>query len=167
MSDLGAENLGRVGPFQGRGQSHDLRQDPAGTCVGHDAQLCRIRSEPRIVRSEANVHRECHRRAHTDGGAIDRGDDGLRTVEYRKRDAASRIAHAPYDLRVVQAPVRSSIVGCRISSSPNTCRFRRRFRLAPFRRRRHGPLQLRQWPAPRHPGSQCQTRPPVRWPSGP
>ena len=62
-----------------------LRLLRLGFGIGHDANLAEHETEPGLLRRDADVHCQCHRRAHTHGGAIDRGDHRLCALKYLQR----------------------------------------------------------------------------------
>ncbi len=89
---LSEEDPTRVGPLEGPADADDAGQEPTGACFQRDAAPREDEAELCVRRGDADVHRQGHGDAHTDGSAVDRADDGLQAVVDPQGDHAAAVA---------------------------------------------------------------------------
>ena len=120
------EHAARVHPLGRLADPDDPGEEPARARLGHDAPAGEHETELRVLGREPDVHRQGHRHADTDRGAVDRGDHGLLRREDAKGQQAAAVAHDRLRTgRVASATVRERLaptrqIGTGAEASPPT-----------------------------------------------
>ena len=93
---LGGEDVGGVDPLERLLQPDDPREEPRRGRLRGDPDPPEDEADPRLGRGHPDVHRQGHRGADADRGAVDRGDHRLGQGVDRQRHAAAGVAHAAW-----------------------------------------------------------------------
>ena len=99
-----SKTAARTAPFERPADTHQPCRNQLEQASGDHRRAAPTEAEARIVRRQADVHRQQHlsRRCRT-AAPFDRGDHRLQAVEDSQRDSAAAVAHrlvAPVDLTV-------------------------------------------------------------------
>ncbi len=79
-------------PLHRAADADGARQEPARGRLGDDAAASENKAHARVIRCEADVHRQRHRGPDADGRAVDGGDHRLGGREHTQRELAAVIA---------------------------------------------------------------------------
>jgi hypothetical protein len=79
-------------PLHRAADAHQAREKAAGAGLGHDPPPGEHEADASVLRGQADVHRQRHRRPDPHRGAVDGGDHRLGGLEHAQHEAAAAVA---------------------------------------------------------------------------